>query len=74
MAQVSNLRKAVYVGRSIASTTGKTVRKLLRDEVASFLPGGKVNRCVWVLCLVVLRLGQVYIYTVYVYVWGKHNR
>ncbi|CAM9460777.1 unnamed protein product [Ectocarpus fasciculatus] len=36
---VSGLRKAVYVGRSIVSTTGKTVRQLVREEVACHLPG-----------------------------------
>eukprot|EP00903_Cladosiphon_okamuranus_P013247 g12352.t1 len=41
--KVSNLRKAVYVGRRFSSSTGKTVRQLLREEVASFLPG-KGNR------------------------------
>eukprot|EP00752_Nemacystus_decipiens_P008363 g7475.t1 len=41
---VTNLRKAVYVGRRISSATGKTVRKLLRDEVGAALPGNDNSR------------------------------
>ena len=37
--QVTGLRKAVYVGRDITSSTGKTVRQLVRDQVATSLPG-----------------------------------
>eukprot|EP00904_Undaria_pinnatifida_P000445 jgi/Undpi1/10400/HiC_scaffold_29.g12850.m1 len=36
---VTGLRKAVYVGRDITSSTGKTVRQLVRDQVATSLPG-----------------------------------
>ncbi|CAM9738582.1 unnamed protein product [Ectocarpus sp. 6 AP-2014] len=41
---VSGLRKPVYVGRAITSATGKTVRQLLREEVASHLPGKNNGR------------------------------
>ncbi|CAM9755231.1 unnamed protein product [Pylaiella littoralis] len=41
---VSGLRKAVYVGRDIVSTTGKAIRHLVREEVASSLPGNVKGR------------------------------
>ncbi|CAM9507339.1 unnamed protein product [Hapterophycus canaliculatus] len=40
---VSGLRRAVYVGRGIASTTGRSVRELVRNEVADHLPGRDVD-------------------------------
>ncbi|CAM9700170.1 unnamed protein product [Ascophyllum nodosum] len=37
--EVSGLRKAVYVGKDTARTKGRSVRRLVSDEVAQHLPG-----------------------------------